>query len=301
MKIKDKWIDFGTGTNQVSARDLPADFTPSNYTPAQVASEGTDKTSAHLKGIDNKIATLGGGGGGNEAVTSYSTTQTLAITTDQFVKLSASGGAFTVTLPTASGNTGYIFILQKTDSTFNQITIDGNGSETINGNLTRKLSTQYETLKIISDGTNWLIKDRYIDGSWHSSGITLTYTNVGTVSGVSVTWQRSGQSLKVKGKFTAGTTVASTFSMNLPSGLTIDSSVNFLNAIVGVGSQFISGNTGGLFSDNGASYLILDGSDSDSIFAVNTYGYQKKNGNSLIASGNGYIYNFDIPIAEWEA
>jgi hypothetical protein len=57
---KDKFIDFGTGTDQVSSRDVPADFTPSNYTPAQVGGEGNDKISAHLNGIDSALSGSGG-------------------------------------------------------------------------------------------------------------------------------------------------------------------------------------------------------------------------------------------------
>lgn len=52
-------IDWGTTGNKVNSRHVPANYTPTNYTPTQVASEGTDKLSAHLKGID---AELTGGG-----------------------------------------------------------------------------------------------------------------------------------------------------------------------------------------------------------------------------------------------
>lgn len=55
-----KFIKFGTGTNDVNSRVIPANFTPTNYTPTQVASEGTDKISAHLKGIDAAIIGTGG-------------------------------------------------------------------------------------------------------------------------------------------------------------------------------------------------------------------------------------------------
>jgi hypothetical protein len=54
-------IDWGTTGKKVNSQHLPANFTPTNYTPAQVGSEGTDKVSAHLKGIDTKLATSGGG------------------------------------------------------------------------------------------------------------------------------------------------------------------------------------------------------------------------------------------------
>lgn len=51
-------IIFGEGTNEVNSRSLPSFYTPTNYTPVQVGTEGSDKTSAHLKGIDNKLAGL---------------------------------------------------------------------------------------------------------------------------------------------------------------------------------------------------------------------------------------------------
>lgn len=59
-QVEKKFVKLGTGAKEINSRDLPANFTPSNYTPDEVASEGTDKTSAHLKGIDNKIATIAG-------------------------------------------------------------------------------------------------------------------------------------------------------------------------------------------------------------------------------------------------
>jgi len=71
-KVNSKYIKFGTSTNEVNSRDLPANFTPSNYTPAQVASEGTDKTSAHLKGIDTALASAGSGSDGDISETSFS-------------------------------------------------------------------------------------------------------------------------------------------------------------------------------------------------------------------------------------
>lgn len=57
--INDTHIDFGTGANQVADDNLPSVFTPSNYSPSQVASEGNDKVSAHLKGIDTALGSIG--------------------------------------------------------------------------------------------------------------------------------------------------------------------------------------------------------------------------------------------------
>jgi hypothetical protein len=60
-QLQKKFIKFGTGADEVNSRELPANFTPSNYTPAEIASEGNDKVSAHLNGIDSEIGTLSAG------------------------------------------------------------------------------------------------------------------------------------------------------------------------------------------------------------------------------------------------
>lgn len=65
---------------------------------------------------------------------------------------------YTITLPTAVGIAGreYTFVKSGASGT---ITIDGDGSETINGTTTKTLTTQYDVLTVISNGSNWLIID----------------------------------------------------------------------------------------------------------------------------------------------
>lgn len=82
---------------------------------------------------------------------------TTLVVSDYTILCSASGGLFTVTLPTAVGLLGKIYNIKKTDSTGNAVTIDGNASETIDGDTTKALNLQYESLTIQSDGTNWHI------------------------------------------------------------------------------------------------------------------------------------------------
>ncbi len=79
------------------------------------------------------------------------------VDSDRVVVCDASGGAFTITLPAASGRTGRIYHIKKTDSSGNAVTIDGNASETIDGSTTVAISTQFDSLMIISDGSNWHI------------------------------------------------------------------------------------------------------------------------------------------------
>jgi hypothetical protein len=89
------------------------------------------------------------------AVTASKTTTYTAVPGD-IIPCDATGGAFTVNLPAASGVVQSISI-KKTDASVNAVTIDGNASETIDGATTRLLSTQYEAVTLWSNGTNWMV------------------------------------------------------------------------------------------------------------------------------------------------
>lgn len=73
------------------------------------------------------------------------------------ITVDASGAARTITLPAAAGCSGRIYIIKKVDASGNNVTIDGNASETIDGATTKVHSTQYSGSAIQSDGTNWHI------------------------------------------------------------------------------------------------------------------------------------------------
>lgn len=73
------------------------------------------------------------------------------------VLCNATSAAFTVTLPAAASNTGRRYSIKKIDSSANAVTVDGNGSETVDDSTTRVLSMQYDSISIVSDGTEWWI------------------------------------------------------------------------------------------------------------------------------------------------
>jgi len=93
----------------------------------------------------------------NRPVISSVTAAHTANILEEIVLADASGGAFSVTLPTASGKTGFIYRVKKTDASANAVTVDGNGAETIDGSATQSLSSQYEVVVVVSDGSNWWI------------------------------------------------------------------------------------------------------------------------------------------------
>ena len=63
----------------------------------------------------------------------------------------------TINLPAASTASGLQYHIKKIDASANTVTIDGNGSETIDGALTQVISTQYNSITVVSDGSNWFI------------------------------------------------------------------------------------------------------------------------------------------------
>ncbi|MCI5054496.1 MAG: hypothetical protein MRY83_00160, partial [Flavobacteriales bacterium] len=78
---------------------------------------------------------------------------------DYYIGLTSTSVAFvTVNLPAAAAiGSGQVFIIKDEAGgagAFN-VTIDGNGTETIDGALTKSISTNYGVVKLICDGNNW--------------------------------------------------------------------------------------------------------------------------------------------------
>jgi hypothetical protein len=80
----------------------------------------------------------------------------LATINDYVITVDATGGSKTITLPAAAGAINKIFIIKKMNAA-NTVTIDGDASETIDGATTVGITTQYESLMIQSDGSNWIV------------------------------------------------------------------------------------------------------------------------------------------------
>jgi hypothetical protein len=122
--------------------------------------------------------------------------------TDHTIRVDASGGAFTLTLPAASGRAGKVYTIIRTDVAFstNALTIDANASELINSNLTYTLWTG-ESITIECTGTAWecihqpepaypaynflrgaTLNRRYIAGLDGANAVLLTATTGPTVN-----------------------------------------------------------------------------------------------------------------------
>ncbi len=107
------------------------------------------------------LANVGSGTSSSSGYTIHSITNadspyTITETSGEVVILAnATAGSITINLPAASGNTAK-YTVKKTN-TANSVTLDGNASETIDGGTTAVVSTQYESITIVNDNSNWYV------------------------------------------------------------------------------------------------------------------------------------------------
>lgn len=85
------------------------------------------------------------------------TTTYAATIFDEVILADATVGAFTITLPTAASAKGKVLTIKATSVAGGNVTIDGNGSELIDGAATVVISTLNRSYVIACDGTGWQI------------------------------------------------------------------------------------------------------------------------------------------------
>lgn len=90
-----------------------------------------------------------------------SVTGVTTLTANAFGKMhNVTGTTYTITLPAAANNAGKFIGFRFLTTSYGIITLDGNASETIAGELTRKY-TQYEWCVLYCDGSNWHVAEEY--------------------------------------------------------------------------------------------------------------------------------------------
>ena len=73
------------------------------------------------------------------------------------IKYDCTSGNSIINLPTAVGNSNLTIVIKKIDISSNILTVNPNGTETIDGQTNYALGVQWETVTFISDNTNWLV------------------------------------------------------------------------------------------------------------------------------------------------
>lgn len=99
------------------------------------------------------------------------TSSATATEDDDFIMCSTNGGAITITLPDISdGLISHPLIIKRNGS--NNVVIDGDGAETIDGAATYTISVDKRSVELISDGTNWQISAIPVSSMWDADGDT---------------------------------------------------------------------------------------------------------------------------------
>lgn len=112
------------------------------------------KVNAGATAFELAVDATGGGGSGYTILTKTAA-YTETATSGEVIALLDLAAGFTVTLPTAVGNTAKL-VFKKMQAAGSMV-IDGAGAETIDGGLTATLTAQYESITIVSNGSFWSI------------------------------------------------------------------------------------------------------------------------------------------------
>lgn len=91
------------------------------------------------------------------------TSSVTANVANRYYLFDCTAGDCTLTLPLASAayssGLSVWYGVTKSDSSTNKVIISASGSDTIIGQATVEITNQYEVVNIISDGTNWYLKN----------------------------------------------------------------------------------------------------------------------------------------------
>lgn len=162
--------------------------TAGNYGSNTQVAQITIDAQGRITSASNVAITGGGGGSGGNVVTAIATitsgteigwsnnsaailswennsSQIIAWANAQYavsannatILVNYPSAAFGVVLPSATTITGQQFKIKKIDSSANAVTVSTTSSQTIDNSLTYPLSTQYQSVTLQSDGSNWWI------------------------------------------------------------------------------------------------------------------------------------------------
>jgi hypothetical protein len=123
--------------------DAPEPYKAPTAEQASDQQAAIDALGLAVLGLANKIRTI------NASL--------VALITDKTILADATSAAIVITLPVAASTIGQVLTIKKIDASANTVTLDGNASETIDGALTKALTTQWAVLTIQCNGTAWFV------------------------------------------------------------------------------------------------------------------------------------------------
>lgn len=223
-----------------------------------------------------------------------------------------SGASFSEHLPPAALSKGNIYTFIHSGTSLSQVyTLDGNASETIGGSTTVAMQTAGQVLKIISDGSNWLILDSKTQTAWTS--YTPVPGGFGTCTNMEVFWMRIGDSMRVRGSFLSGTAAAAAPTIPLPTGAVLDTAKMssakrctygiWIGSITTTAAQLAVTTRGpwAVTTDDAVtdSVLLCQDVDKDNDAADQVFVEQNYSGMTDQANTSWQMIDFTVPISGW--
>jgi hypothetical protein len=157
LQIWDRFTPTNFGIYEVTAKSVSSFYTFFAVTTIKgngVANRNNCYVIGYVK--MNGGNTTRGIAGTSGNVVSKTASYTIS-TEDQTIIADATLDPLNLILPTAVGSTGSIFTVKRINSGSNSVTIVATSSEYIDGNTTSVMRVPYQSLNIVSDGTNWYL------------------------------------------------------------------------------------------------------------------------------------------------
>lgn len=156
IDVKDDFSGSSSGVADVVIDHTAADWDDAAIAVGRLAAVGTDGVTKEYQTPGTVVTRA------LVAVTSIDDTDSpyTALTTDYVIMCDCTNGEVVVALPAISGATGKHYSIVKTDVTANPVTVNPNGSETINGATTLTVATRWDAPHIVGVGhaaTDWAV------------------------------------------------------------------------------------------------------------------------------------------------
>jgi hypothetical protein len=231
-----------------------------------------------------------------------------------------SGASFTEYLPDAALVKGNIYRFVHNGTSLSQLyTLDAFGAQTIGGSATVIMHTNGQMLKLISDGSNWLILSSKTNTAWTITtitpdAVTTPWTKATTKQVDIFGWRRLGQHMQLQWRYQADSNVGAAagsgiYLWGLPSGPLIDTTIlpvytgttddaEAAKSYCGTGNVSIDGTANARPSHM---YAYSTSKLTSSHILTGTAAYNYTGSANLAANNNsyGFALQADVPIADW--